>query len=81
LIASKGDAGHPQAIDKTSMGFFIQSEELFRSGVSMNPKPIIEGLKKVPWDNVLKSVKDIAKTAGAVGTAIVVWQKIVRKQK
>jgi len=47
----------------------------------MNPKPIIEGLKKVPWDNVLKSVKDIAKTAGAVGTAIVVWQKIVRKQK
>ncbi|OPZ41536.1 MAG: hypothetical protein BWY95_02593 [Bacteroidetes bacterium ADurb.BinA104] len=39
----------------------------------MNPKPVIDAIKKVPWNKVMKNTKEVAKTAASVGTAVAVW--------
>lgn len=47
----------------------------------MNPKPVIDAIKKIQWDKVMRNVMDGAKTLGAVGATVVVWMGIRDKTR
>lgn len=50
-------------------------------GGFMNPKPVIDAIKKIQWDKVMRNVMDGAKTLGAVGATVVVWMGIRDKTR
>jgi len=47
----------------------------------MNSKPVIDTVKKIPWDKVMKKTQELSKTLAAIGTTITIWLKLTDNTK